>query len=257
MEYQYSLVIFTTLGQLAAGLAVLVCLAGLNRFPDIERKVWLAALIAGILGMCGAAGHLHSFGPAPLSVTQVGTSWLSREIVAGGVFGLLVLLRLLNVLRAGFNALLALAGIAFVLVMARVYHVDIVPFWNTFGTETAFLGVMLALGGAFVRALGPVDDSRTEKVGAACLVAGVLAASVLPVFWVGGAGAIGGSPLLPVFATAVICMSLTRMALVFLGALPALLHAGKAGLWIGALLVLAGEIVGRMLFYASNIKIGF
>ena len=261
MQYELSLVCFTVLGQLAGGIALAVWLAGLDRFPDVERRAWMLALGAGIVGMVGAASHLSSLGSAFYSLSGLGASWLSREIAAGAIFGAVVLLRFLGVLKAPMNWLVAVLGVAFVLVMAQIYgQNNVSPLWNNAGASLSFLAAMCLLGGAAAPALaGAKADDRIGRVSALGLLVGATASAVLPVFWVKGVLTGLDPAALGVFSTAVICMSLTQMAGIILGG--ACLVWGfprkSALFWPGFALILAATVVGRMLFYASNIKVGF
>lgn len=262
MPYEYSLVCFTVFGQLAAGLALLIWLAGLDRFPEIEWAGWSMALVSGIIAAVGATLHLSNPFAGVYSVTQFQHAWLSREILCGAVFGLLVLLRLRGVIGENLNALVGIVGLAFVLVMARVYRVEIMPLWNTAGTELAFLGTALMLGGAGVAALAVLRDPRAPDcrivtTGAVACLAGMVGVASQPLFWLGVMPQVAGSALYGSFTTAAVCMGLTQLGAIVVGAVCMLIGRRGLALWFGALLVLSGAVVGRMLFYAaSTLKVG-
>lgn len=260
MSYEYSLVIFTVLGQLAAGIALLVCLTGMRAHPEAERRAWIWVLGAGALGAVAAALHLSAFGPAPLSLSRVGSSWLSREILAGGIFGALVVLRLLNVLKAGANWLAGIAAIAFVLAMSQVYSQNVVaPLWNTWGSPISFLATMLLLGGTAILVLAPEarHDGRLTISLSASLIGGFFALA-LPAFWLGGMLSSLDPVLLGVFATAAAGMTLTQTACYAAGGVLMACGVARARglLYTGFALLLLGAVVGRMLFYAANIRLG-
>lgn len=259
MQYEYSLVCFTVFGQMAAGIAMLVWLAGLDRFPEIEWMAWLTALASGIVAAVGATLHLSSPFAGIYSVTQVFEAWLSREIVCGAVFGLLVVLRLREIIPARLNALIAAVGLAFVLVMARVYRVEIMPFWNTAGTELSFVGTALVLGSAAVAALWAyrrdTADCRVNGATRLAGLAGLLGMVALPLFWFPMVPLAVGTPLFHSFALATVCMSLTAYVAIAAGGV--CLRERNALLQPGFVLVLGGAIVARMLFYAASVlKVG-
>ncbi len=261
LSYEFSLVFFTVFGQTAAGITLMIWLTGLRRWPAAERRAWLAALAFGIVAIIASATHLRSLLPAPYSVTGVGASWLSREILAGGIFGVLVLLRVLRVFTAGFNPVLGVLSVCFILVMAQIYFQNsIVPLWNTWGTIVVFLASMPLLGGAGVAALSPeMKESRPLKTALGAFLLGATFSLAMPAFWLRGVlSPIDPFPL-QTFTTAATCMTLIQMAGYVIGGW--LLIRGvpnKTPLAIiGWALVIAGAVAGRMLFYAANLKIGF
>ncbi|MDR2826101.1 MAG: dimethyl sulfoxide reductase anchor subunit [Deltaproteobacteria bacterium] len=260
MTYEFNLVLFTVFGQLAAGIVLMIWLTGLRRYPESERRAWVAAVISGLLALVGGLPHLTSFSPVIHTLSGLGSSWMSLEILAGGIFGLLVLLRLLNVLKAALNPLLGILAIAFVLVITQIYFQnDVVPLWNTWGTIIAFLSVMLALGGVALPVLAPeVRDSGNLKICLYTFIVGVIFSSALPVFWLGSILAPVNQQILPSFTSAAICMTLTQMGAFALGGIITVAAMPKRPILagFGAILVLVGALTGRMLFYAANIKLG-
>lgn len=257
MTYEYPLVFFTVFGQLSAGIALLVWLTGLQKHQAEERMAWIVALAALVVSGASAVLHLQSYLPAAFALSNVGSSWLSREILMGAVFFVLIGLRFFNVLSARFNWLVGLGGVAFVLVMSQIYVQNAsVPLWNSWGTALAFLGTMLLLGGSAVLALAPEGWERPAIAASvsAALVGGLLALSQ-PAFWLGGMLAPLNPAMLGVFASAAICVTLTQAACYAAGGvLTAYGVPGRRGfVRIGFVAVLVGAVVGRMLFYAANI----
>lgn len=255
MQYEYSLVCFTVFGQMAAGISLLIWLTGLERFPEIEWMAWITALVAGVLAAVGATLHLANPFAGIYSITQILQAWLSREILCGAVFGLLVVLRLREVIPARLNALIGVVGLAFVLVMARVYRVDAMPFWNTAGTELSFVGTALVLGSAVVAALWAVQrDTADCRVNGVTLIAGLvglLGMVALPLFWFPMLPQAVGAPLFQSFALATVCMSLTAYVAVVAGGV--CLRGQGMLLRLGLVLVIGGVFVARMLFYAASV----
>ena len=260
MTYEFSLSIFTVFGQLAAGMALMIWLTRLHRFPEVERRAWKVSLALGILAVIAAALHLSVLLPAPLSITKFGSSWLSREIVVGIIFGILMLLRIFSVIKEGLNWLPAIAGICFVLVMSQVYFQNvIVPMWNTWGIVINFIATLL-LGSTAIMAIAP--ETRKDDALRTCAAAAFLGAVfslAMPVFWLGSMLAPLEPAMLDTFAIAAICLTLSQMACFSLGGILIIYGLpNKQGLiYLGAILVVVGAVLGRMLFYAANIKIGF
>ena len=260
MTYQYSLVFFTVLGQLAAGIVLLICLTNLHEHPKAERRAWQVAFVLGVIASVAAALHLHSLAPAVFSLKGVGSSWLSREILAGVVFGVLVLLRLGNVVTERINWLAGLAGIAFVLIMSQVYFQNnAVPLWHTWGSVLSFVATMLLLGGVAIMVIAPeTRKSPRLAISLSAATVGGLFALALPAFWLGGMLTALDPVLLGVFSTVAICVTLTQTACYAVGGVMMAYGLPRNNTWIylGSALLLVGAIAGRMLFYAANIRLG-
>ena len=127
MHGYWSLVIFTLLGQAAAGMLIL---SFFSRTADTSRaKAWAACILLGV-GALASLEHLSDPTVSFYTITNVGTSWLSREILFVGLFGAGLLLWLIT-LNAWARRLAAILGLAFVYVMSRVYTIPTVPFWNS------------------------------------------------------------------------------------------------------------------------------
>lgn len=166
---EWSLILFTILTQMAVGsflvLGTVHFWAARRQSPlEADRLTDRALLSIGpvlVLGMLASLFHLGNPLSAPLAVTNLATSWLSREI-------------LLAVLFAGFGALFAflqwrkigsftlrnivawvaaIVGLVLVYAMAKVYMLETQPAWNTIATPILFFTTALLLG---VLAMGAV-----------------------------------------------------------------------------------------------------
>ena len=168
-----SLVLFTLLAQASAG--VIALLGGLALAAGLAGMVpsgagdllGLPALIVvgAMLGVGILASLLHLGKPrnAVRAASGWRTSWLSREILAAGVFGGLVALAgaaelvalvlpeivtpaLADVLRGPLTGLAVLAGLGLVAAMTRLYGVPTVPSWDPAAVAGTFTGTSLLLG---------------------------------------------------------------------------------------------------------------
>lgn len=84
MHGYWSLVIFTLLGQAAAGMLIL---SFFSRTADTSRaKAWAACILLGV-GALASLEHLSDPTVSFYTITNVETSWLSREILFVGLFG--------------------------------------------------------------------------------------------------------------------------------------------------------------------------
>ena len=248
-----------------------------------------------VLGLVASLFHLGNPLFAYRAVFNVASSWLSREIalgttfaVIGAVFAFLQWRKIGSFQARNIVALLAaLVGLVLVYAMARVYMLPTQPAWNTWATPisffvTAFLLGSLAVGVAFVatywfeqrrqgvnpalaemlfRSLRALALSALVLVGVELIVAPLAVASLAAG---GGVAATSAALLMQQFGW----LFAARLVLVFLGAgvfgfylYRMAQGVGREALlgrlaWAAFGLVLAGEVLGRYLFYATSVKIG-
>lgn len=161
------LVIFTVLAQMAVGaFIVLGAFTGwaTDNFGRLEfaREYSFNALLTtgAVLAVGVLASLLHLGLPlrAYRALFHLRTSWLSREILSVGSFGagwavfcgLLYVLPTFTGLLWGVYGVTALAGLALIYCMARVYRLSSMPGWNSWHTPVSFyltaglLGVLLS-----------------------------------------------------------------------------------------------------------------
>ncbi|MEJ2218505.1 MAG: dimethyl sulfoxide reductase anchor subunit [Gemmatimonadota bacterium] len=163
-----SLVAFTLVGQTAVGMFWGLALVS-RRVPDGD--VWVRGptlVVGGLLLVAGLAALFHLGAPrnAWRAVSNLGSSWLSREVALTGLFvaGWVVVTIMRDVVpgegpaaaaRSGAasaatvdlaTALTALAGAGLVYAMARVYQLRTVPIWDTRLTPLWFFVTALSLG---------------------------------------------------------------------------------------------------------------
>lgn len=192
-----SLVLFTSFAQAAVGMVLLFCLLprgaaapadgnGDNTIAGLLRSRGGVALAAAlvIFGFGVLCSMLHLSDPliSFYSITNLGTSWLSREILFVGLFGFSTLL-FFFVRNAMVNLLAAAAGVGLVAVMSRVYTSPPVPFWSTDFTFWVFLSTGVMLGAATLLLIAAV---RNNGQGAATRN---IASGPLPIALAAAAGA--------------------------------------------------------------------
>ena len=261
-------------------------LDGLTDWPFLALgAMMVVALVASLF-------HLGNPLNAPRAVANLRSSWLSREILCAVLFtavaGAFELAQWRKVASVGLRNVVAwlavVIGLALVFVMAKAYMLPTVPVWDTVLTPLSFFTTTLLLG-VVATAAALVASAAAQKKAAsdsqALLVRSALrwlalAAMILlgvefvvapfyvanlvahPPTMLGGITLAGGYGVL--FAV--------RLLLVFAG-------AGVLGLFLyqfallpsrqkvlGNLayavfgLVLASEVLGRLIFYASRLRIG-
>jgi anaerobic dimethyl sulfoxide reductase subunit C (anchor subunit) len=162
MLREFALIAFTILGQMAVGAFLVMCIikfftvrkAGQEAADQMADRALVAIIVALGLGLLASLFHLGSPLSAPRAVTNIATSALSREILAGVVFAVLgflyTILQLFklgpSILRDVLAWLTALAGIVLVYFMSMVYMLPTRPAWNTIATPISFFTTTLLLG---------------------------------------------------------------------------------------------------------------
>jgi DMSO reductase anchor subunit len=298
---EWALITFSIIAQMSVGSFLVLGIvhtfaarkAGEEQASQLSDRALLAIGPVLVLGLAASLLHLGNPINAWRAISNLGTSWLSREIFSGVVFaglgGLFAIMqwRKLGSFQVRYLVALAAAVVGLVLVtsMSMVYMLPAEPGWNVLTTPfsffaTTFLLGVLAIGAAFVANYAYVQrKSPAETETQLMLLRGsmkwfavasivLLGAQfiVLPVniaLLAGGAGAAAIPMLMNQFS---LVFGL-RLALVFLGAgvlgiflFQAALKPGQearlANLAYAAFaLVLVGEVLGRFLFYATQVRI--
>ena len=224
------LVGFTLLAQMAAGIAIFSL-----ALPALPLPLLLS--IGGLLGMGGLVSFLHlgKKRNAWRAVLHQKKSWLSREVLLAGLFGLAWVWNVALAWQAESGlarGVMALLGLGLVFSMSQVYRLRAAPVWNTWRTPAAF-----SLSAAVLGALGVNLAAPAPGWGAiACLA---LAAEL--------GLALSTQPSLPGWARPL------RLALLGLALVGTLLLLLGAALSIPVFaLALASEVVGRWQFYAGR-----
>ncbi len=142
---EQALVAFTLLAQTAVGAfwgARILDTAGwrISLLPVVVLGIMFIALLASLL-------HLGKPLRAWRAVTNLGSSWLSREILLAVLFTGGTFAGLLWGLPPAAAWATALLGAGLVYAMARVYQVRTIPAWNTWWTLGRFTLAALLLGG--------------------------------------------------------------------------------------------------------------
>ncbi len=277
--HEWPLMIFTVFGQCVAGGFIVLAVALLNGNLNREQQQRLVMSMFGLwvlmgIGFIASTLHLGSPMRAFNSLNRVGASLLSNEIASGALFfavgGLGWLLAALKKLPTGLRNLWLIVtmvlGIVFVWMMVRVYNtIDTVPTWYSVWTPmsfflTLFIGGPL-LGFLLLRVAG-VDGWAMRLLPAVSLLA--LAVSTVVALRQGAELATihssiqQASTLVPEYgslmawrvallAVALVCWIVPQLK----GYQPAL-----PLLSLAFLLVLAGELIGRGVFYGLHMTVG-
>lgn len=167
----WALIAYTILTQMSVGAFVILGLVhafALRKSNEKEAnalsdRALLAIGPVVVLGVLVSLLHLGNPANAYRAISNIGSSWLSREILStilftgvGAVFAFLQWRKIGTFQMRRIVALVAaLIGLVLVFCMSQVYLLDFEPAWNTAATPvtffvTTFLLGGLALGAAFV-----------------------------------------------------------------------------------------------------------
>ncbi|HML20548.1 MAG TPA: dimethyl sulfoxide reductase anchor subunit [Aggregatilinea sp.] len=269
--------------------------AGEAEADRLSDRALLAIGPVLVLGVLASLLHLGNPMNAYRAITNFGSSWLSREIFftmaftgVGFVFAIMQWRKIATpTIRMAVAAAAAIIGVASVYSMSHIYMLPNQPSWNTAATPLSFFATTLLLGSLAIGVALSVNYSyiKSRKEAAVDVQANLLRESLR---WIAVAAIVVlGFELVVVSASLVNFGSgdaadslvniandynvlfILRIGLVFLGAgvfafflyrtasvlgqervLFALIYGAFA-------LVLIAEVMGRYLFYASHIKIGF
>lgn len=168
---EWALVIFSVVMQMTVGA---FCVLGVVHFFATRRngiteadKLSDRALLAigpfAVVSLIVSLLHLGNPVNAPLAISNLGSSWLSREILlsllfsgGGAVFAFVQWRKLLTpTVRNALAVIVAIIGLVLVYSMSMIYRISNIPAWDTLATQltffvTTFLLGSLAMGAAFV-----------------------------------------------------------------------------------------------------------
>lgn len=301
---EWALVTFTILAQMSVGAFWVLGVvhfyatrkAGVEEADRMSDRALLAIIPVLALGMLASLLHLGNPLSAYKAVSNLDSSWLSREILFGVLFAisgaLFAFLQWRKIGTFGMRNVVAwiaaLLGLGLLTSMSSVYLLGSQPAWNTPATPVSFFVTTLLLGALAMGVAFVWNYARVQKTDPGCAdvqcelmrttlrwiaVASVtllgIELVVLPVYL--GFLAMGNSAALASLRTMFSSFGLLfalRIVLVFVGAgvLGVFLYqnASSAGqekilggiTYSAFVLVLAAEVMGRFLFYTTHHNIG-
>ncbi|NLS56447.1 dimethyl sulfoxide reductase anchor subunit family protein [Hafnia alvei] len=276
--HEWPLMIFTVLGQCVVGGFIVLALALISGRLDNDRtrRVHLSMFFLWVLmGIAFIASVMHLGSPmrAFNSLNRIGESALSNEIASGSVFfavgGIYWLLAVLNKMPAALGklwlAVTMVLGLFFVYAMCRVYQIDTVPTWHNGYTTLGFVLTMFIggplLGFLLLRAAGVCGCAmRILPVISGLAVLISVASVAMQGFGLAEihSSVQQASALIPSFGA----LLAWRLALLVLGLgcwiCPMIKGRAPSVAWlvIAFLLVVAGELIGRGMFYGLHMTVG-
>jgi len=284
----WSLIIFTIVMQGAVGIFIASWLLGMLR-PDQQGRTrylpWIGAL--GLVGVIASLTHLGSPELAYLTMRNVGRSWLSREILGvtlfGGAWLISAVLEYRNLgtprVRDAWHAVTAICGLGLIFVMSMAYRFFVVPSWNTAATTAGFYATAGLIGTTAVlcgelfatRKQNDAKPAPQDLTWLAIAAMGFVGLQVLTIVtrgvYLGGAGpeaqataAMLAGSWFPLLVIRLICLGIGGAVLMAwtmrqwaVGQKVARLVPVTVAAFV---LVAAGELMDRVLFFASRVQIG-
>lgn len=276
--HEWPLMVFTVLGQCVAGGFIVMALALLYGVKDRavrKRAEWLMVVLWILMGIGFIASILHLGSPlrAFNSLNRLGSSALSNEIASGSVFfavgGFWWLLTVLGKMPQALSKVWAVVtmilGVVFVWMMSRVYLIDTVPTWFSVWTPLSFFLTMFIggplLGYLLLRAAG-VSGWGMRILPVVSLLA--LLVSMVVVLMQGMELATlhnsiqQASALVPEYGS-LMAWRMVLLVLALVCWIAPQLKAYRPGvglLTLAMVLVIAGELIGRGVFYGLHMTVG-
>ncbi|ATM84783.1 dimethyl sulfoxide reductase anchor subunit [Yersinia massiliensis] len=276
--HEWPLMVFTVLGQCVVGgfivLGLALILGDLNRGQQqrLHRSMFVLWVLMA-LAFIASTLHLGSPMRAFNSLNQVGESALSNEIAAGsaffavaGIYWLLAVFDKMPVVLGKIWLVIAMIlGVVFVYAMCRVYSIDTVPTWDNLYTPLGFALTTLIIGpmlGYLLLQWSGVNGYMMQQLPLISVLAVIISvasvimqAASLPMIY---SSVQQATDLIPLYGT----LMVWRLVLLVLGLgcwiCP--LIRGRAPMTLGmvfaVLLMMAGELIGRGVFYGLHMTVG-
>lgn len=274
---EFALLIFSFCLQAAIGIMLFTALTK-QLHPGKEFKAAaLAAAGLSVAGIIASLAHLGRPLSALNSLGNLGSSWLSREVLFAGLFmGITVVyayIQYFKIQMEGLNRILrwtaVVVGLVTIFFMGKLYSMASVPAWQGINTFVDFYGTCIAVGALLfmVLSLKELENVDQRIYGFGVLLAVILqAASAVPFAVSLGLGGMAAQASAEILGSLSIALGL-KWILILGGAglllwpsLPKGMGARApraADRWIYAagIALVGGQIIGRYTFYAAMIVI--
>lgn len=274
---EFALLIFSFCLQAAIGIMLFTALTK-QLYPGKEFKA--AAIVAAglsVVGIIASLAHLGRPLSALNSLGNLGSSWLSREVLSAGLFmGITVIyafIQYFKIQQESLNLILRWAasavGLLTIFFMSKLYTMASVPVWHGLNTFVDFYATSVAVGALLfmVMSLKELEDVDRRIYGFSVLLAVILqAASAVP--YAAGLGLSGMAAQASAEILSSLSMVLGLKWLLILGGAGLLLwpslqkglgakSANIASGWIYAagIALVCGQLLGRYIFYAAMIVV--
>ncbi|ENE0084027.1 dimethyl sulfoxide reductase anchor subunit [Shigella flexneri] len=253
--HEWPLMIFTVFGQCVAGGFIVLALALLKGDLRAEAQQRVIACMFGLwvlmgIGFIASMLHLGSPMRAFNSLNRVGASALSNEIASGSIFfavggigWLLAMLKKLSpALRTLWLVVTMVLGVVFVWMMVRVYNsIDTVPTWYSIWTPMGWAMRLLPAISVLALVVSGVMSVMQGTELATIHSSVQQAAALVPDY-----GALMSWRI--VLLAVALCLWIAPQLKGYQPAVPLLS--------VSFILLLAGELIGRGVFYGLHMPVG-
>ncbi|WP_048600912.1 dimethyl sulfoxide reductase anchor subunit family protein [Rubeoparvulum massiliense] len=281
---EWPLMMFTLFTQLAVGTFIILFL--IRYLLDKHGNKALAAqltnqgflLVWPVMGIALILSifHLGSPGIAFRAISNLGSSWLSREILFAGLFFALTVVSwyLYKKGQGGhmIGLITAIVGLIAVYSMSSIYAAAVKPAWSNLNTFICYYGVTFTFGplaaiALVTRAMKENADQQVhvllKKMSYISLIAILIQLVYLPIYLTslsqGGTTAVASLQLL---SDSYSFQMFLHWILTVVGSILCIYTLVKKNpikaqslLYVAFLCVIVGEFIGRYVFYASGISI--
>jgi DMSO reductase anchor subunit len=246
----------TVLTQLSVGTFSAIWLLQLTGRATHLGAAALVSMLAGSLALGSSTLHLGRPAFAYRALKMWKRSWLSREVLlfslfsgVAAVYSLWLWFHLPG--SAGLGALTTLFGLAGVAASACIYLVRARPAWNTKHTVAEFFLTGALLGSLLAACVG-IGDRRVLLLVAVASAAGQILNQAAKFLLLTSSDSFELRASAQLLSTIFSSLYFTRGGLLLLGGIIAPLFAPNIyGAYAALVLSLAGEILGRYLFFVS------
>jgi DMSO reductase anchor subunit len=258
-EPHWALVVMTVFTQLSVGAFATIFLLHVSGAFTRLGAAALTSLAVAALALAASTLHLGRPIYAYRAIKMWRRSWLSREVLLFSGFSAVACLYAIGLWigiagGAGLGALTLLFGFGGVTASACIYRVPSRPAWNTPLTLVQFNLTALTLGPLFAAAAVGAAGLRWLPAGIASMAGAQFVVLALRFFRMSGSDTVELQASSRLLATTLRTPFILRGVLLALGAMAMPLYSSSPlALWLGCLLALAGEIVGRYLFFVSAV----
>lgn len=252
------LILFTLLTQLAVGLAVF---AALRQWVAVEgpstktRNEWIAILALIGVGVIAAFFHLGKPLGAIRMLANIGTAWLSREILTFGIFGVLAAISLYMVYTKATSGWLlkftALVGLLAVFTTGMAYSGKALDAVNNLLPLIFFMLTVFTLGPAVTSYF--VEEKAYALLTSVLfptLLVSLIVRFIVPFIWLSG-NAVMNATGQNFLASPLHWLHLATL----LTGLFFVRNGKKIPAWL-PIVLLAGELLGRIAFFVLVVSSG-
>ncbi len=283
---EWPLVFFTVLSQISLGLIVAGLVMYLTHkqvempFVGVFRKYLITtALIAMVVALAISFLHLTSPLHSVYAMSNLATSWLSREILLASIFCFTLVVCYTSIsfklphpsmFQYLYLAALITGGIL-IWTMAKLYMIPTVPAWNHASTPIAFFNTAIIGGGGMAlvlitflagRGTVPPNLQSLQTILFVMVGIGVLIHLLNSLLIQPDLASVAGSFPIPEVAS---WIKVTMVVVLLLGVtsltwwfynIPAGNQNQAFFVYSGVALLLMAELLGRYIFYASHYRVG-